>query len=869
MIKMLQLHGYKFAIACFLIFLTSCGGGGSGGSVGQSQTQIASSARGGSVVVDTTPINLKYVRGDEQTAVNTPDAQANLTRIITIDGIDLNNPPDNFILGYFSDSGSTVNHLNIFFEQLDSKRLRARIQPAYGLAPGEYIGSLQLVACFAKSGVDECEKHLDGSPTVKVPYKITVFSRLFLQDLYVSTAYANQGSTTPILGSSSIEGVISLDDIVAQITYLGNTTDWLSVTKTITGFTYSVNAKNAPVGTHTATVNITSSASNQSVTKTIELRVGINSFSGIQTARNFEITDQTIAQDLTSEILVGIDNGDITIPWKATSNVPWITLDKNSGVTGETITYRISPSYVATMPTEIYTERKGSFGTITISNESTLTIAPLSISVEAHRMTSELNSVLSAPMPINAPGYPMYFDGKNIFGGTIFETTGPSPLTIQRDYIGRGIVETVPTVAGVYTISTKNALGIPTRPVTATFLATSQHTYNFIAAQSYKRSMAYDQTTDALYVVDKTNSQLLRFKHTNGAWASSQLDIPNVSDLGLSQDQKRLYASQTTGVINQIAMSNFGVARTSSYGKPFPEYKTLSQNLTVIGLGEDFIPISTEYASFGVGQFSGIVSFSSTDNLFLPVSGYGYKPERGGWFVRSNKPDNAFFIQADIVRTPFDTFGDYAGVQYSTRLTPTAYQLAYGTIGRFDKLDQGLIANDYGLGLIDRKRFSSVSGGGGAFGADLANLPPEYQTVGSAVSSDWKFIYILAYPLAAINGDLSTTLKPRVFVYQLTSDYFFPTVSLLPNYFEFDNFPTCRRPSDASCLLDTLSSVSMDGRTLFFAGDAGIAIVPIPSSLNTGVQSIMNKTTQSKTLSKSTSTSSTLKQSNSFRFVRH
>jgi hypothetical protein len=860
-----RIHAYRFFMAYFLILLTSCGGGGGGESStpppSNASVPVVVPTQTGSVMVDTSPIGLKFIYGDDQTAANTPEAVATLTKNITLEDIDLNKLPENFLLAYFADNDSSRNHLSLTFERLDNKRLRAHFRPMPSLAPGEYSGALQLITCFTDASLDKCDKHLTGSPSAKMPYKITVFPRLFLGDLYVSTVYANQGNRTPIVGATTISGAVSKDDLIAQITYSANATNWLSLTRTDTGYAYSVNAQNVALGSHTATVQVTSQASNQSVNKTIELIVRVNSFSGVQTARRIDITDQTVTEDLKSEILITTDNSDVSIPWKATTNVPWIKLNKTTGRSGETITYSISPSHVATMLTETPLALAGSLGAITITNESTFTIAPLSVAVEVHRLTSELNSILSAPAPINTPGYPIYFGGKNLFDGTVFEASGPSPLTIERDYLGRGIVQTVPTVAGVYTISTKNALGIATQAATVTFLANSQHTYSFIASPSYKRSVAYDQTLDSLYVVDKTNSQLLRFKHSNGAWTSKQLSIPNISDVGLSQDRKRVYVSRTTGSLNRIGVSNFVIEDTFNYSKPFPEYKPLSQSLPVLGLEQDLVTLLTADVSTSFRDLSGMVTFSSIARRFETVTGYGYKPDKGGWFARSQWPDLAFFTQL----SRDSEFGTYVGLLYGSSIQPSAFNLSYGSLNPFETLDVGLTADLYAYGLSDRKRFSSRIG----FDVELPVLPKGSRVVGSAVSHDWQYIYLLTYPVAALNEDAPTTLKPRVYVYQLNrqNEYFY-SATLLLNYFEFDNFPTCRLASNANCLLDTLSSVSLDGKTLFFAGDKGIAVVPVPSEFRTST-TVMNKSAISKQFSSTAANKVFLKSRNSFQYTPH
>jgi hypothetical protein len=401
--------------------------------------------------------------------------------------------------------------------------------------------------------------------------------------------------------------------------------------------------------------------------------------------------------------------------------------------------------------------------------------------------------------------------------------------------------------------------------VTVTFLPNSQHVYGFIPLPGYKRAMAYDQIRDTLYLADKTNNQLLRLNQVNGAWIASRLAVPNISDLGLSQDRKRLLVSKTTGSLTRFDLSNPAISVNYAYGKPFPEYRTLSQNLPVIGLVQDLVPLLTELTSPGGRQLSGIVLFSSAaEGGFLPVEGYGYKPERGGWFVRSNEPNLAYFAQVNpTTSTLFDNeYGVYSGLLFETYLMPSAFHLQYGSHGPFETLDVGLTKDDgLGYGLVNRTTFFNKNDSR----ILLPSIPISYRTVGSAVSPDWKYIYMLAYPIAAINGDQTTVLSPRIYVYQLDTNNYIPKVTLLPSYFEFNDFPTCRRSTNTDCLLDTLSSISLDGRTLFFAGDKGVAIVPIPSSFRTNT-TFLSKAGLPNKLAQSKITNLSLKSNNSIQF---
>ena len=369
----------------------------------------------------------------------------------------------------------------------------------------------------------------------------------------------------------------------------------------------------------------------------------------------------------------------------------------------------------------------------------------------------------------------------------------------------------------------------PTRQVTATFLATTQHSSTFIASSGLKRSLTYDQLRDALYVVDKTGDVLRRFRHSAGAWGADALSVAGVSDVGLTPDRRKLFVSSTNGTLRHVDPTSLSVVAVHSFGHPFPEYRKLSQGLAIQGLSEPHIPLLTQYQRSGYFDLSGITAFSVNSQQFVPVVGNGYAPERGGWFVQSGDHDFAYFSQLQ----PDYEFGGNAGVFYDASLRPSSGLLSFMTRPVFDTLDGGLTSVG-GFGLVDRRQYM---GRAGFDMVDLPALPAGFRVVGSVMAPDWKFIYLLAYPEAAVNGDQATTLKPRIFVYLVngTGNFGSPaSVSLMANTIDLSDFPTCRRAADATCLLDTVAATSMDGRTLFFAGDRGIAVVALPA----GVRSV-------------------------------
>lgn len=816
--------GLRWLLVVLVAFIIGCGGGGGTGATSDSAGSVVSLQNAQLLVPDTSAVTVAVMAEDISSYTAAPENAAMFQRTVSLEGVDIARLPEDFVLMAVVNDEAAVNQVYVDFQWLEAGRFRMNIRPSGGLAPGEYSGEIRLVACrLNKTGAD-CAEHVKGSPSAPIAYHFTIYPHLWL-DTYSSTVWRTQGDPSTSQGSIRVSRVISRDDLTANVIYSRAGDGWLSLTPTDVGYDYTVQASDLPIGDRSAQVVITSALTGVSVTSTVELFVRENTFSTVHSGGLVEVTNDTVPADLSFEAPVTLLNPAVTTRWEASADVPWILFDKSAGQTGENVAYRISTTHLAAMTAEDRRIPVGEHGVITIRNQGTLTVSPVTLPVDIHRYTTELDAVLSPPAPAGIAGYKVQLSGRNLNEQSRLTASGPSPIEVLPD----GNVPVVPTAAGTYVLAATNTLGLPTRQVTATFLATAQHASGFMASSGLKRSMVYDQVRDALYVVDKPGSLLRRFRHSAGTWNADTLAVPGISDVGLAPDRRQLFVSSVDGVLRRVDPAGFSVVGSHAFGQPFPEYRPLSQGLAIQGLQAPHIPFLTAYQRSGYFDLSGITAFSVNDQQFVPVVGNGYAPERGGWFVQSGDHDYVYFSQLQ----PDYEFGNYAGVFYDAGLRPSSGLLSFLPRPVFATLDGGLTSVG-GFGLVDRRQYM---GRAGHVAVDVPPVPAGFRVVGSVMSADWKYIYLLAYPEAAINGDQTTTLKPRLFTYRVEGLGNFgtsTTVTAMLDVVELSDFPTCRRDADTSCLLDTVSATSMDGRTLFFAGDRGVAVVALPA----GVRSV-------------------------------
>jgi len=105
--------------------------------------------------------------------------------------------------------------------------------------------------------------------------------------------------------------------------------------------------------------------------------------------------------------------------------------------------------------------------------------------------------------------------------------------------------------------------------------------------------------------------------------------------------------------------------------------------------------------------------------------------------------------------------------------------------------------------------------------------------VSQVISPDGTRAYLLVVRLVDLNQP-STTVKPRVFVFDTSGDV--GTTAAVPvlGFFELDDYPSCLNDLSV-CDLFPAAAISLDGGTLFFAGSDKLVIAPVPpeSTLST------------------------------------
>jgi hypothetical protein len=216
------------------------------------------------------------------------------------------------------------------------------------------------------------------------------------------------------------------------------------------------------------------------------------------------------------------------------------------------------------------------------------------------------------------------------------------------------------------------------------------------------------------------------------------------------------------------------------------------------------------------------MAFVTPQNLtptIIPPSAPGSFFSGGPWYAVSRDGERLIIVQtAGVSPAPLMLYMNAADSIIQTN--PAGLTSSF----RFSLSDSG-----------DRVLFDNQTVRDGQFNlVGAVDLPPStvsqyqnYYPVRGLVTPDGSRVYVLAYREDSA-GD--PTLTPRVFVFDATAAQ--ASLPLL-GYFDIPDFPGCAPGNDpTTCNEITVSgAISIDGHTLFFAGEQKLVVAPVPTVL--------------------------------------
>jgi hypothetical protein len=581
--------------------------------------------------------------------------------------------------------------------------------------------------------------------------------------------------------------------------YGSGATDWLTITTTSTGYTITANAASLHAGTYTATLHVDSGWPRGTTFVPVALTVGVG------LARPADVVVPVHAQTTLAQLSGAVDINVVDGPpvaWAATDDAPWLTLTRTSGMTGTQLQYTIDRTLLDSL-----TNFHQHTATVTIV-PGVGSMSPVSFSIEADKKVAEvtglgpfyLHSNQVNKLIIRGRGFG---DVANIASSLIIDGATASNARFVNDT--EIVVDVNSLPVGSYAVHFNNVLGLTTAQRSFQTLAPRTLSYQIVPTGGRLNALIYDDARAALFAANSNLELLQRFRWDGSNWTVDSISIPQATNVGLLELGQSVMVTALDGSIRLVDPDTLGVK--STFTSTTGVGTRHSNAIAITNDGRAFLDTAS---STGLYYFDSLTDTFDTveahsyltliNSVYLGVSGNGERlilPSDGGLSY------GAYFMDAADSNLRLNDANIWLDLTIEVNEDGSRVGSGYGQITVHDA-DFGLIGN------------ALVPSSEGNFVYRSQALSPDGTRGYILVSDPTDFDY---------NQEPATTHPLRVYVFDTSSRPISDPALPVLGYFELPDHPTCRMYYQCGSILTT---ISRDGRTLFFGGDKYMVIVPIP-----------------------------------------
>ena len=768
---------HKLFILGLIAVLAACGGGGGGG-----ETEKSS---GFSISFNTSTISMTAVKGSNTanttTILATGNGQTTGTLYLNakIDGSGIQAP--------------IVININEF-----TNSATINVVADTSLAVGTYTGTLTLYGCKDAG----CVSNFKGSPHT-VSYTIKI-----VDPLKVSPASVELTQTEATAGNSSSLKLTLPSNSIANttITYIQGQ-DWLTLDNQGGNIVLTADARGLFTGTYNANVQVKLSNPEQIITVPVTLAVE----PGLVTPAKVEmtLTGTSVAGDMTGSFVVA-GAAQVVLPnWSATSNVPWLVLDKNTGTAGQRVTWHLNLGAVSALQnlTSITANIVVTAGA-NISSQTTMFTLNMAL--------PEIVNIDRLALLSNQPGNLMvYGSGFSSMANpmTDIHISGASlkSVSVLSD---RALQIALPALAaGNYDLTVTNGIGFVMPPSKLSVLNPIDRPYQVINTMGDKKILLWDNLTQSAFTINQTLGSIMRFDLSGASATVSARSVSAIS-IGLPLNHSALLAIQADGTLLDLKTTDLSTAKARNLGTAI--YDT-SLHLPLPITGDNLMWLAAG------NPFTSLLAFDLNTNKPVSIP-YPANTEisfyYGPWAAVS--PDGRRMMMTQQTSTTAETpmlFWDTAEGKlnaYTGADIRGFYRYSTSHDGQRWNID-GYWQRGFDLGKLGQ-----------------IVLPQGWYSNTTVTSRDGKFLYVYALNERAI-GTYSepspTTIWPRIYVFDLTEQLVTKTDYSILGYIELSDYPACQAtqgPEVCSAYSVELA-ITDDDRTILALGDRRLVVVPVPS----------------------------------------
>jgi len=356
--------------------------------------------------------------------------------------------------------------------------------------------------------------------------------------------------------------------------------------------------------------------------------------------------------------------------------------------------------------------------------------------------------------------------------------------------------------AGAARFSIPNAMGIDTGGATVKIVSPTQFGYQAFATDGEKGTLRYDVERQSLLLVNRAQQKVLRYAFIAGRWATASVAIKGVDDASLSPDGQSLVVTSTSGLLSLLDPATLALQASYQSTAYLASQYYVTSRLAITNDGRAWFP---------QGHWLNTLAYFDLRKRQFGRNGDDYYD--GPWFSLSGDGERLVMIRS---ASPWPT----GPVQYMDASDGAIHHNPDTNLSMFHTSSQSrdgdrIIFDD--LEVRDRQ-FKKL----GRFAVNdvaYAGLSP-----GSVISPDGTRAYVMYL------GPLTDPdMKPRIFVFDTSKavEGVFPVVGS----FSVSDTPTSCMRSESYCDPRMSTAISPDSKTLFFAGNKNVLVIPVPGSL--------------------------------------